>query len=214
ERAPLPVLRGDAGRPGAPPREAPEGLGGGRDLAREVADPRRAPARLGGGLGVRVALGETGVGRARLGPAPRLLRDAPRGVERLRRLRAVREAPPHLAEAAHRPGVVVGVPVPAGRRGAGARPARAPAGSPRAPATAASESVARGQRPLDAGRAARAALSDARAPARSPPACSSWPAISHAGPTQMLSGWLPTSRRALSRAEPAWPVARAARAWE
>src|SRR5207245_6234015 len=52
---------------------------------------------------------------------PRLLRDAPRGVERLRRLRAVREAPQHLAKEAHRPGVVVGVPAPAGGRGEGAR---------------------------------------------------------------------------------------------
>src|SRR5439155_91827 len=218
EHARLPVFRGDACHPRAPPGEPREGLGGGRHLAREVADPRRAPACLGGGLGVRVALGEARVSRARFGPAPLLLRDASGGVERIRRRRAVREAPQHLAEEAQRPGVVVGVPAPAGGCGQGARRERLRGvlGDREAGRLGGRTQPERalGQRALAAGRAARAAASDARAPARSSPARWSWPAISHAGPSQMLSGWLPTSRRALSRAAPAWPAARAARAWK
>jgi len=121
EHARLPVFRGDACRPRAPPGEPRKGLGGGRHLAPEVADPRRAPACLRGERGVRVALGEARVGGPRIGPVSRLLRDASGGVERIRRRRAVREAPQHLAEEAQRPGVVVGVPPPAGGRGEGTR---------------------------------------------------------------------------------------------
>src|SRR6266566_4680249 len=68
EHARLPVFRGDACHPRAPPGEPREGLGGGRHLAPEVADPRRAPACLRGERGVRVALGQARVGGPRIGP--------------------------------------------------------------------------------------------------------------------------------------------------
>jgi len=113
ERACLPVLGGDPRRAAAPAGELGEGLGSLRHLAAEVADPGRPPARLGGQLGARVVRGQTRVVRPGLLPAPGLLRDAPHGVERLRRLRALREAAQQVAVELERGGVVVRVPAPA-----------------------------------------------------------------------------------------------------